>query len=160
MLETQRSSSSFLCLQCTAVYGRLRRISFLKSKLWLWSGLFYWFFPSSPENLQRSLSLLGKLSNPHSLHAAMLTAVCVMASHSSWHALCSLVIGNALNTVFFDFYFALSLGSKCIWLFFHPTFFMSTAPLLSFENLKFSLKTNGTQNIRRCVMLDFSPLRF
>lgn len=72
----------------------------LKSKMWLWSGLFYCFFSPPPENLQRSLILLGKLSNPHSLHAARLTAVCLMASHSSWHALCSLAIDKALNTEF------------------------------------------------------------
>lgn len=54
------------------------------------------FFSPPPESLQRFFSLLWKLSDPH----ARLTAVCVMASHSSWHALCSLAIGNALNTEF------------------------------------------------------------
>lgn len=100
LLQTQRSSSSFLCLKCTAVYGRLRRISFLKKQDVALIRFILLAFSSPPENLQRSLSLLGKLSNPHSLHAARLTAGCVMASHSSWHALCSLAIDKTLNTEF------------------------------------------------------------
>lgn len=99
MLETQRSSSSFLCLKCTAVYGRLRRISFFKKQDVALIRFILLVSSPSPDNLQRSLSLLGKLFNPHSLHAPRLSAVCVMASHS-WRALCSLAIDNALNTEF------------------------------------------------------------
>lgn len=133
MLETQRSS--FLCLKCTAVFGRLRRISFLKKQDLALIRFILLFFSPPPENLQRSLSLLRRLSNPCCLHAARLTAVCVMASRSSWHALCSLAIGNALNTDFsLTFFFALSLGSKCIWFLFYSTFFMSIAPLLIWKS--------------------------
>lgn len=54
---------------------------------------------------------LWKLSKPHSVCAVKLAAVRVMVSHSSWHALCSLPTGSALNNKFsLTVFFTLLLG--------------------------------------------------
>lgn len=118
-----------------------------KHKMWLWSGLFYWLFLPHLKNLQRFFSLLWKLSNPHSLHAARLTAVCVMASHSSWHALCPLAIGNALNTEF-SLTFILRFPEVVNVFGFFSIYLFHV--YCSLTHLKiWNLKANGTQNIRR-----------
>lgn len=95
--------------------GGWKWAAFKKSKeMQLWSGLFYCFSPPS-ENLQRFSSLLWKLSKPCSMQAVKLAALCVMAAHSSWLALCSLAIGNALNKKFSLTFITLLLRTFLRW---------------------------------------------
>lgn len=124
-----------------------------KHKMWLWSGLFYWvFFSPTWKSSKVFLPPVKAVWSPCKAHSCLCDGFPLLLP-------CPLLSGHwqcFKHRVFFDFYLAISLGSKCIWFLFHLPFSCLLLPY-SFENLKFKSKWNPEHQKIRHTCFIFPP---